>query len=325
MNRRIQAALAAGALIGASVAAPASAAFTVPPDHVGEIVGMAWDDETARLWLAGEEADDGTLIGLTEDGEQAQLTWNADIVSVEALSLSGGALFVGDLGNPDLDRDTLTIFRFGDTQPGQKQYRAYVLEYPDGPRDAQAMMVSGRGRIYIATTGDDPGIYRAPENPSRTSTDTLTRVADAPEGVTDGVFLADGSTLVLRAADGVHVIDAFSWETQAVETYVNGPEGESVAAMGDTLLFSAGGVVREAEVPTSDTTTTLEPIASPEPSPEPSEPAPTGTEGMPSPSPTAQPAAPSGNTPRNTGTLVALAIAGVVAIAAGATTYFVKG
>ncbi|NLE98314.1 MAG: hypothetical protein GX596_10075 [Propionibacterium sp.] len=322
MNHRFPIALAAGALVVAAFATPAAADLLVPPEHVGDVVGMAWDEETHRLWLAGDEADDGTLIGLTEDGEQAQINWSGDIVSVQSLAIHDGVLYIGDLGNEDGSRSEFTIFRMRNTEPGQKQYWAYVVEYPNGePLHAETLLVSGRGNFYVVTTGDDAAIYRAPTEPSRQSLNTLTRVADAPEGVTDGVFLPDGATIALRAADGVHIIDAFTWETLAVETYVNPPEDESITAREDMLILGGVGALREAEVPTSDVTSTPGPAAEPGPTSPSPEPAPTGDA-----SPTA-PAEDDGApaVPRNTGTFVALIIAGAVALAAGVTTYFVKG
>lgn len=327
MHRRLPVALVAGALAVGLLATPAVADYLDPDENVGEIVGLAWDDERHRLWIAGDDADDGTLIGLTDDGEQAQLSWSAEIDSVQALAIHEGELYVGDIGNEDLDRTELRIFRMRNIEPGQKTYWAYVLEYPGRePLHAETLLVSGRGNFYVVTTGDDPAIYRAPTEPSRTSVNTLARVADAPEGVTDGVFLPDGATIALRAEDGIHVVDAFSWETLAVETYVDGPENESLTARDDsTLIIGAEGGLREAAVPTSDITTTPPPAADPSPTPSPT-PSPGAQDGQ-----GQQPAANGGDdadpppVPRNTGTFIALIIAGAVAVTAGAATYFAKG
>ena len=165
-------------------------------------------------------------------------------------------------------------------------------------------------------------------------------MAGAPAGVTDGVFLEDGSTMALRTEDGVEIIDGFSFETQATETYVNPPEDSAIAARGDNLLFAGVGSIREAAVPTSDITTTHEPQegepeesasegASPGPeesssegaeSPAPAEP--TGEESAPAPSAAPEEAA-RGAT--NTRTIIALVLAGVVAVLAGVTTFLIRG
>lgn len=330
MQRRLNCLAIAAVMATATVALPAAADIDVPEDQVGDAVGMAWDPASETLWLAGDEADDGVLVGVGSDGEHMQMSWQGDdLTSVQALAIHDGLMYVGDTGNSDGNRSTFTVYRFSNLQAGAKKYRSFVFEYPDSI-DIQAMMISGKGRIYFASTGDNPGIYRAPANPSRQGHNKLERVADAPDGVTDGVFLPDGGTMVLRAADGVHVIDAFTWETKAVETYATQPGAESVAAIDDdTLLLGSTGVIREAAVPTSNITTT--PSAEPSPSEtlSPSESASAAPSSEPDPSPSSsatqeQEQALEEAKPRSTITTVALILAGIVGVAAGLVTFFTR-
>lgn len=330
MQRRLNCLAIAAVMATATVALPAAADIDVPEDQVGDAVGMAWDPASETLWLAGDEADDGVLVGVGSDGEHMQMSWQGDdLTSVQALAIHDGLMYVGDTGNSDGNRSTFTVYRFSNLQAGAKKYRSFVFEYPDSI-DIQAMMISGKGRIYFASTGDNPGIYRAPANPSRQGHNKLERVADAPDGVTDGVFLPDGGTMVLRAADGVHVIDAFTWETKAVETYATQTGAESVAAIDDdTLLLGSTGVIREAAVPTSNITTT--PSAEPSPSEtlSPSESASAAPSSEPDPSPSSsatqeQEQALEEAKPRSTITTVALILAGIVGVAAGLVTFFTR-
>lgn len=328
MQRRLNCLFATAAMATVTVALPAAADIDVPENQVGEAVGMAWDANGETLWLAGDQADDGVLVGVGADGEHSEMSWQGDdLTSVQALAIRDGVMYVGDTGNSDGNRSTFTVYRFSNLQAGAKKYRSFVFEYPDNI-DIQAMMVSGKGRIYFASTGDDPGIYRAPAKPSRQGHNQLERVTDAPDGVTDGVFLPDGGTMVLRAADGVHVIDAFTWETKAVETYATQIGAESVAAIDDdTLLLGSTGVIREATVPTSNITTT--PSAEPSPSEtlSPSESASAAPSSEPSPSASAaqeQEQALEEAKPRSTITTVALILAGIVGVAAGLVTFFAR-
>ncbi|WP_297739910.1 hypothetical protein [uncultured Tessaracoccus sp.] len=328
MQRRRICLIATAVMATATVTLPAAADIDVPEDGVGEAVGMAWDAAGETLWLAGDHADDGVLVGVSSDGERSEMSWKGeDLTSVQALAIHDGLMYVGDTGNSDGNRSTFTVYRFSNLRAGAKKYRSFVFEYPDGI-DIQAMMVSGRGRIYFASTGANPGIYRAPATPSRQGHNQLERVTDAPDGVTDGVFLPDGQTMVLRAADGVHVIDAFTWETKAVETYATQTSAESVTAMDDdTLLLGNTGVIREAAVPTSNITTT--PSAAPSPS-EPPAPSENPSAAPPSaPSPSAAQEQGQEQTldeakPRSTITMVALILAGIVGVAAGLVTFFAR-
>ena len=117
--------------------------------------------------------------------------------------------------------------------------------------------------VYLATDGDDAGIYRAPSEPSRQDMNRLTRVADAPEGVTDGVFLDDGTTMALRTAEGIEYIDAMTWKPTVTDTLIGAPDDESIAAGPDDVIYVGGNpVVRETDVPSADRTTDVEATAS---------------------------------------------------------------
>lgn len=311
------AASAALLAVGLSVL-PAAADELTPPEGATPVVGMAVEPGNSEIWLAGPKADSGILVN-AETGDE--WSFSGDPVSIQALAWSEGRLYAGDLGDPAADRDHVVVFRLGEPEGGRSTYHAFDFRYEDGPRDAQAMLISGRGNIYIVTTGDEPGIYRAPKTPSRESMNKLTRVADAPEGVSDGVFLTDGSTMALRTAKGVEYIDAFSWETLVTDTIVGAPEGESITAdQEDTLWIGGNPTIRSGQVPAADTTTTVkpEPVASPTPTPQPS--APSSASATPeAETPAAKPSGPS-----RTGTWLALGLAGGLAIVAGAVTYLIR-
>ncbi|HSO69674.1 MAG TPA: hypothetical protein VLQ67_08550 [Arachnia sp.] len=325
MNPRTRRIIVTGVLVALVLIAvlgailPAWAEDVVPPEGSTPVVGMAYGSGSSTLWLAGPGADDGVVVS-AEDGRE--VSFGGDPESVQALAWRGDRLWVGDIGDADASRDFVVVFRLGELEESRLTYFAYDFVYEDGPRDAQAMMISGRGRIYIATAGADPGIYRAELEPSRQEMNTLTRVADAPEGVTDGVFLSDGTTLALRTDVGIEYIDALTWEPLATDTIIGAPEGESVAVGPDDQIFVGGNpLIREVEVPSSDVTTTVAPSAEPSASASPEEPA----DVSPSASPSAEPEDPGPESaPARTGTTIALVLAGLVALIAGAVTFLVR-
>lgn len=321
-NLRAVAAGALGLTLVSVSTLPAAAEDITPPETAVPVVGMAYGAGTSDLWLAGPGANGGTVI--TADGRE--VSFSAQLESVQALAWRNDTLWVGDIGDPSANRDHVVVYRLNSVSEPTSTYFAYDFAFEDGPRNATAMMISGRGRIYIATDGDAPAIYRADLDPSRTSVNTLYRVVDAPAGVTDGVFLADGSTLALRTAEGIEYIDAFTWETLVTETIVGAPDGESIAVGADDQVFVGGNpTIRETHVPSSDTTVTLSPSPSPSPS---ATSVPSATA---SPSSSASESAPDApvevvdeSSPGRTGTFVALALAALVALAAGAITFFVR-
>lgn len=319
MNSTVRgwAAWALGMSLATVFTVPAAAEEIEPPDSATPVVGMAYGSGSSTLWLAGPAADRGVVIS-AEDGRE--VTFDAAPESVQALAWRSDRLWVGDIGDPDASRDYVVVYRLDSLDEPRTAYRAYDFDYEDGPRHATAMMISGRGRIYIATSGEDPGIYRAPLEPSRRNVNTLTRVADAPDGVTDGVFLSDGSTLALRTELGIEYIDAFTWEPLVTQTILGAPAGESIAVgPDDEILVGGNPNIRQLQVPSSDTTVTIAP--SPEPSPSPSvspSVSPSASAETGSAEPTREPG------PARTGTVIALALAGAVALAAGAVSYFVR-
>lgn len=266
--RRCIAAVTAGLLL---VTAPALA-LAVDLDLGADAptaTGIAWDDEAERLFVADES---GAIRVVEAPGvEVGEVAFSGEPQSVQALALDAGVLHVADIGDVSGDRDLITVFGVT-AEPGQQGYRAWDFVYPDGPQDATAFLISGRGRFYFITTGADPGIYGAQLEPSREGTNTLFRAADAPEGVTDAVFLDDGETMLVRTAQGVEAIDAFSWETSDTTTYSESPDDESITTYGDgRMLVGPGAHFRDEPLPDGDQTVTPAVPAEPTPSEEPSE------------------------------------------------------
>lgn len=282
----------------------AARAETIPLDaDLGEVTGIT-RDEQGRTWFATPGAAE--LQVLDEEntlGEPA--TFDADVESIQALSFHRDELYVGDTGG---ERETFTVHRLpADT--GEQQAEAIEFTYPDGAHEAQALAVSAKGRIYVVTTGDDAAIYRSTLDYAEGSPNALTRVIEVPAGVTDAAFLAGGSSLLLRTADGVQVLDAYSWESLGVTTYVGGRAGESIAQFdGAHMLVGDGAQLRVEPLPDGDSSVTPEPVAEPTQS----------ASAAPSPSASAAPAEEADDTEvARRGTITALVAAGVVSVLAG--------
>ncbi len=319
--------------IAAVAAAPACLVWGATPvladvtisDAGGPLTGVAFDQQSSRLFAVSETG--GTNIAVTDatGAKVGAISFSADTESVQGLAVHSGSLFVGDVGDSKGKRNKITVYKLP-LEVGNQSYNSYDFRYPDGAHDAKSVLVSGRGRIYIVTAGENPGIYYAELELSRSGVNKLSRASDAPAGVTDGVFLSDGVTMALRTGSGVQVVDASSWETRATLTYQGAPEGESIAPFsGDRMLVGAGPQLREEAVPTSDSTVTISPSgeASPTPSPEPSESP--GSSTSPTPQETTAPGPEEKATqPAQGGTRLAIAAAAVLALTLGAVVFFRK-
>ena len=321
--RRIAAVAAATACLvwGAT---PVLADVTIS-DAGGPLTGVAFDQQSSRLFAVSETG--GTNIAVTDatGAKVGAISFSADTESVQGLAVHSGSLFVGDVGDSKGKRNKITVYKLP-LEVGNQSYNSYDFRYPDGAHDAKSVLVSGRGRIYVVTAGENPGIYYAELELSRSGVNKLSRASDAPAGVTDGVFLSDGVTMALRTGSGVQVVDASSWETRATLTYQGAPEGESITTFsGDRMLVGAGPQLREEAVPTSDSTVTISPSgeASPTPSPEPSESP--GSSTSPTPQETTAPGPEEKATqPAQGGTRLAIAAAAVLALTLGAVVFFRK-
>ena len=201
------------------------------------------------------------------------------------------ALFLGDLGDNDRRRPDVSVFRFAEPSRLTDQTVPatwYRFTYPDGPHDAEALLVGPTGRILIATKAlSGAGLYRAPRHlvTQDQGTNRLTPIADVPSIVTDGAYLPDGR-FVLRTYTAVYVYDRPGHEIARAELPPQ-PQGESVAAQGERLLIGSEGVhsqVLAVPVPTGKTLSPSPPTTPAEPHPPsataaPSEPLSSGTPG----------------------------------------------
>lgn len=304
-------------LLGTSFAwANSSIAFTITDSRITKSSGLARDVANQRFWTVDHSGDSGVVYGLAQDGATiGTLHYRAHPRDVEAVAMQGARLYVADIGDNTRSRDHVTVYLFDHADPDDRNhlYEAYDLRYPDGPHDAETLLVSPEGRLYIVTKEASAHVYAAPVTPSRTGMNELRSVGAAPAYVTDGTYLPDGS-IALRTYLAVLMLDPTSYAVTASAALPLQPQGESltVSLDGDSLLVGSEGrrsTVLQVDVPTSQGN-----VPSGEPSPP----------GTASTSPSATPTAtrggssdsgPAGHT--RTGTWLALGLAGVVAVVAG--------
>ncbi|WP_433350347.1 hypothetical protein [Micromonospora sp. CA-111912] len=160
-----------------------------------------------------------------------------------------GTVWVADVGDNDRSRRTVALWRL---RPGGKRPVLYRLAYPDGPHDAEAILVAGDGRPLIVTKqGGDAGLYRPAAALRSGATVPLTRVGQVrlPSTrtrnpfsflgravVTGGATAPDGRRVVLRTyadafefdVSGGDVVAALTTGTPRVVPLPDEPQGESV-------------------------------------------------------------------------------------------------
>ena len=91
----------------------------------------------------------------------------AEHVDWEDIAIRGRTLYVGDIGDNLAQRPDIAVYRFAEPAPGATaRATRIVLRYPDGPHDAEALLVDPRnGTLVIVTKdfGGRSGVYIAAE------------------------------------------------------------------------------------------------------------------------------------------------------------------
>jgi hypothetical protein len=175
---------------------------TVDDSRLDELSGMVV--RRGELWAVGDGGREIQLHRLDRSSCAVLDTRTADVdpYDVEDLAVGpDGAFWVADIGDNDRARDTVAVV----VLPQRGEPRLHRLSYPDGPHDAEALLVDAGGRPLVVTkdVGRPAGIYRTAEPPDGAGPTSLLRVGDLalpPSDTPGGPVGGIGSRLVTGAA-----------------------------------------------------------------------------------------------------------------------------
>lgn len=204
-------------------------------DEIQEASGLAASRRTPGvLWTHNDKGDPARLFALNLAGRLLVTCELAEGVNVDFEDIAVGPgpqggvdyVYIGDIGDNDAVRPFVRIYRIPEPSVAVNRldarevivsYDALVLHYPDGPRDAETLMIDPwTADLYLVTKAAEPTeIYRAPY--PQAAEMTLERVAglEADWGVseagcvgpTSGDIAPDGRQVLIR---GHH--KAFLWK-----------------------------------------------------------------------------------------------------------------
>lgn len=241
------------------------------PTELGRVSGVSEASGLAvsrrvpgRLWIHNDSGEPvlfaldekGTVTGhLRISGAQVE-DWEA---VASARCEAGSCLYIGDIGDNDAKRDHVTVYRVPEPDASANisaSAEAFHATYPDGPHDAETLLVAPDGRLHIVTKGNTSPIalYRFPASPRAGSTTRLERVGNAAAGsidrdsrITDGAISPDGRWTVLRAQQTLmffRTSDLLEGRWQNASrvdlTPLKEPQGEGVAIGANDTVFVAG-------------------------------------------------------------------------------------
>jgi len=295
------------AITPAVAAAEDTVAFRIKDARITESSGLAVDRAGNLYWTINDSGDRGVAYGIGLDGKvQGTLNFRAQPVDVEAIAVHEDRLYVADIGDNSAQRSSIRVFYFSSPRANglTVSYHAYDFRYPDGSHNAETLLVNDSGRLFIVTKAQNAAVYAAPVKPSRNGVNDLKKVGSAPSGVTDGTFLPGGDKIALLTYTSVDVLDASGYKVLASSPIPHQPQAESLTMSLDEKSLLVGSEGKKSKVYTvpvpSETTPMPTPAASEDPGGE-----------------TDVPEDQADSIQNQKGTLLALGLAGFVAIVAG--------
>jgi hypothetical protein len=234
------------AIVPRVAASEDTVAFTINDTRITESSGLAADPGGSLYWTVNDSGDRGVAYGIGLDGTvQGTLNFRAQPRDVEAVAVYGDELYVADIGDNASQRSFVRVYFFTNPRANglRVTYQAYDFRYPDGSHNAETLLVDESGRLFIVTKGGKAGIYKAPADPKRQGVNKLEKVGSAPSNVTDGTFLPGGERIALLTYSSVQVIDANNYQVVDSVPIPDQPQAESLALsldQGSLLVGSEG-------------------------------------------------------------------------------------
>lgn len=230
---------------------------TVSSPDLNEISGLVASRRQRGLFWANEDSGASPqLSALREDGSLAgQWTISgAENVDWEDIATGPGpdgpVLYAADTGDNAERRDSVVIYRVPEPSPatagGQTAPAARLeLTYPDGPHDAEAVIVDPRrGTLMIFTKGTPGNVYALSPPLPFGGSGRLRLITSAPLSLATGADVsADGTTVALRGYFGFVVWRRKGNEplTQTVKRKPCATPTMLTDGQGEAIALSKGG------------------------------------------------------------------------------------
>ncbi|MEW9534401.1 hypothetical protein [Microbispora sp. NPDC049125] len=204
------------------------------------------------VWTVNDGEGPVRLYAVGPDGKTRGVVTLPQATGVDPEAMGGAVaedgtswVYVGDLGaNPTPRPDGILVHRFA--EPGELGNQevpstTYRLVYPDGPHDAETLLVDpNTSHLYVVTKSEKGGdLYSAPLSLSAGRANPLTHVARLPYVISDGLLTAKGA-MILRGYGKMWVWDRIGGQVTWTVEIPRQRQGEGVAltADGGALLIS---------------------------------------------------------------------------------------
>jgi hypothetical protein len=191
------------------------------------------------FYIHNDSGDSSRFFAITTDGKlKAELKFKGiaenayhvydceDIAVGPGPTIGKSYVYIGDIGDNNSKRPLLMVYRvpepsFGNDSLMQVDASVLYLKYPDGPKDAETMMIDSVGQLlYIVTKRKGSvSVYSAPLNQNPTDTVTMTKHTDIHfsglqplKWIVGGDISADGKQILLKS-----YINVYYWKRDGNE------------------------------------------------------------------------------------------------------------
>jgi hypothetical protein len=268
----------------------ATVAFVFADPRIAESSGLATSSTGELVYTHNDSGDDGRFFAVGPDGRTRTAYVVPGVEPRDWEDMARGpdeqgrsSLWLGDIGDNNAVRDNgLLVHRVLEPEPTDREEvtteppTSFRLRYPDGPSDAETLLVHPRtGRLYVVTKplAGTARVYAAPPRLDPGAPNVLEQVAEAPTEstgtpggpgigglanflVTAGDIAPDGSRVALRTYTDVYewtvpgddLAAAFDGEP-TITPLPEQRQGEGLAytADGDAVLVSTEGAGSEVD------------------------------------------------------------------------------
>jgi hypothetical protein len=227
-------------LLAAALLGDATVAFTFQDPRIAESSGLAGSSTPGIVFTHNDSGDQARFFAVGEDGRTRTVYTLPGVQARDWEDMARGpdergrsSLWLGDIGDNNARRDRgLLVHRVREPAPTDRgeltteQPTSFRLRYPDGPGDAEALLVHPRtGRLYVVTKPLSGGakVYAAPAELDPNGPNVLSEVASItlePTGTPGGPGIGGLAQLLVTAGDiapdGRHVAlrtytDLYEW------------------------------------------------------------------------------------------------------------------
>jgi hypothetical protein len=255
----VLAATAATAALGAQSTVPANTCALVGRPHflpaVPEASGIT---QAAGVLWTHNDSNGPVLFRLDASGRSAPVAVAGAAVQdwedlASAPCSSGTCLYIGDIGDNRGVRERITIYRVplpGPDSTSTPPATAIHVRYPDGPHDAEALLVTRQAGTFVITKDMPSRVYHmsASANSGETGTLAFVRTLNEKIRITGAAASRDGRWVALRSNSRllIYTLENFVKSRSPIRVDLAGvrePQGEGLTfgGAGELYLVSEGG------------------------------------------------------------------------------------